>query len=184
MVIAFETKIDERCSVGTRVSGFRIGLAFLIDFVMLSLALRGNRAFRDDSLCSSFGYLWFPCGARPWMALKFRLRFDKQMASHHLAGILVVAISIWFPKGCSSRSRFWDQDLTDNSPFDLYLWFCALLCTLIVPTVLPPSSCSVVILFDRLAGASMRVPCAEEEYVRMKLDHQNRERVGQKSVIH
>ena len=52
-------EIDEHSfRVGTRVSGFRMGLAFLIDFVMLSFALRGNRAFRDDSLCSGFGCLF------------------------------------------------------------------------------------------------------------------------------
>ena len=52
-------EIDEHSfRVGTRVSGFRMGLAFFDRLCDAILALRGNRAFRDDSLCSGFGCLF------------------------------------------------------------------------------------------------------------------------------
>ena len=53
-------EIDEHSfRVGTRVSGFRMGLAFLIDFVMLSLLYAVIERFRADSLCSGFGCLFW-----------------------------------------------------------------------------------------------------------------------------
>ena len=95
-------------------------LTFLIDFVILSL-LRGNRAFRDDSLCSSFGCLFcldsFVAGQNlgAIALLKFRLHFDKQNGF----------ITIWQNPGSglflSGSSRvvplisLLNSDLTDNS---------------------------------------------------------------------
>ena len=76
------------------------------------LALRGNRAFRDDSyvaiLAVYFGLipLWL---AKPWEWLYWNsvAFWQAKMASHHLAGNPGRVISIWFLKGCSIWFRSW-----------------------------------------------------------------------------
>ena len=86
-------EIDEHSfRVGTKVSGFRIGLAFLIDFVMVSIlyAVIGRLETIPYVAVLALYFSLLPLwrGKTLGMALlKCRLHFDKQrMASHHLAG--------------------------------------------------------------------------------------------------
>ncbi len=86
-------EIDEHSfRVGTRVSGFRMGLAFLIDFVMLSLLYAVIERLETIPyvavLAVYFALIPLWRGKTLGMALlKFRLHFDKQKwLRHHLAG--------------------------------------------------------------------------------------------------
>ena len=154
-------EIDERSfREGTRVSGFRIGLAFLIDFVMVSLlyALIGRLGTIPyvAVLAVYFGMIPLWRGKTLGMALlKFRLHFDRQRWLRTIwRGILVVGYFYLIPQGLFYLISLLNGDLTDNSLLALsmiLLLFFALLLYLIL-------TLAIVLLnrrfpFDRLAGA-------------------------------
>lgn len=154
-------EIDEHSfRVGTRVSGFRMGLAFLIDFVMVSLLYavieRLEMIPYVAVLVLYFSLLPLWRGKTLGMALlKFRLRFDKQKWLRTIwRGILVVGYFYWIPQGLFYLISLLNQDLTDNSLLTLsmiLLLFFVLLLYLIL-------TLAIILLsrrfpFDRLAGA-------------------------------
>ena len=154
-------EIDEHSfRVGTKVSGFRIGLAFLIDFVMLSLLYavieRLEMIPYVAVLVLYFSLLPLWRGKTLGMALlKFRLRFDKKKWLRTIwRGILVVGYFYWIPQGLFYLISLLNQDLTDNSLLTLsmiLLLFFVLLLYLIL-------TLAIILLsrrfpFDRLAGA-------------------------------
>lgn len=154
-------EIDEHSfRVGTKVSGFRMGLAFLIDFVMLSLLYEVIERLETIPyvavLAVYFGLIPLWRGKTLGMALlKFRLHFDKQKWLRTIwRGILVVGYFYLIPLGLFYLISLLNSDLTDNSLLTLsmiLLLFFMLLLYLIL-------TLAIVLLnrrfpFDRLAGA-------------------------------
>ena len=154
-------EIDEHSfRVGTRVSGLRMGLAFIIDFVMVSIlyALIGRLGTIPyvAVLAVYFSLLPLWRGKTLGMALlKFRLHFEKQKWLRTIWwGILVVGYFYLIPQGLFYLISFLNSDLTDNSLLTLsmiLLLFFALLLYLIL-------TLAIVLLnrrfpFERLAGA-------------------------------
>ena len=147
--------------VGTRVSGFRIGLAFLIDFVMVSIlyALIGRLGTIPyvAVLVLYFSLLPLWRGKTLGMALlKCRLHFDKLKWLRTIwRGILVVGYFYLIPQGLFYLISLLTQDLTDKSLLTLsmiLLLFFALLLYLILTFAI--ILLSRRFLFDRLAGAT------------------------------
>ena len=147
--------------VGTRVSGFRIGLAFLIDFVMVSIlyALIGGLGTIPYVAVLALYFSLLPLwrGKTLGMALlKCRLHFDKQRWLRTIwRGILVAGYFYLIPQGLFYLISLLNQDLTDNSLLTLsmiLLLFFVLLLYLIL-------TLAIILLsrrfpFDRLAGAT------------------------------
>ena len=155
-------EIDEHSfRVGTRVSGFRIGLAFLIDFVMVSIlyALIGRLGTIPyvAVLVLYFSLLPLWRGKTLGMALlKCRLHFDKLKWLRTIwRGILVVGYFYLIPQSLFYLISLLNQDLTDKSLLTLsmiLLLFFALLLYLILTFAI--ILLSRRFLFDRLAGAT------------------------------
>ena len=112
-----------------------MGLAFLIDFVMLSLLYAVIERLElipyVAVLAVYFGLIPLWRGKTLGMALvKFRLRFDKQKWLRTIwRGILVVGYFYWIPQGLFYLISLLNQDLTDNSLLTLSMIYCSSLCS-------------------------------------------------------
>ena len=155
-------EIDEHSfRVGTRVSGLRIGLAFLIDFVTVSLLYalieRLGTIPYIAVLAVYFSLIPLWRGKTLGMALlKCRLHFEKQKWLRTIwRGILVVGYFYLIPQGLFYLISLLNQDLMDNSLLTLsmiLLLFFVLLLYLIL-------TLAIILLnrrfpFDRISAAT------------------------------
>lgn len=147
--------------VGTRVSGLRIGLAFFIDFVMLSLlyALIERLGAIPYVAVLAVYFSLFPLWHAKTLGmalLKFRLHFEKQKWLRTIwRGILVVGYFYLIPQGLFYLISFLNSDLTDNSLLTLsmilLLFFMLLLYLILTLAIILLNR---RFLFDRLSGAT------------------------------